>query len=113
VSSREMQHCIDECTQCHAVCLGTIQHFLAKGGLHAAPQHIRLLADCAQICQTSADFMIRSSDHYPLTCGVCADICQRCAEDCERMADDAPIRRCAQTCRTCAESCRHMAHVHA
>jgi hypothetical protein len=114
MNPQDMQHCIDDCTTCHAVCLQTIQHCLGKGGKHAARDHIRLLADCAQICRTSADFMIRGSELHAYTCGACAEICHRCADDCEQMAgDDAEMRRCADQCRRCAESCRQMAHAHA
>jgi hypothetical protein len=112
--NQDMQRCTDNCTTCHATCIATIQHCLGKGGRHAAREHIRLLADCAQICRTSADFMIRQSDHHALTCGVCAEICQRCADDCEQTADgDQEMRRCADICRRCAESCREMSHAHA
>lgn len=113
MNAQDMQRCIDDCTTCHAVCLQTIQHSLGRGGKHAAPEHIRLLADCAQICPTTADFLIRGSDLYPITCGACAEICQRCADECDRMADDAELHRCADQCRRCAESCRQMAHAHA
>ena len=58
---QDMQHCIQECTDCHQVCLRTIQHCLGMGGKHAEQQHIRLMADCAQICAVSADFMLRGS----------------------------------------------------
>ena len=105
----EMQKCIDNCTRCHAICVETATHALQKGGRHAEENHMRLLMDCAQICATSADFMLRGSDLHTHTCGVCAEICARCAEACERMADDDMMRRCAEECRRCAESCRHMA----
>lgn len=107
--TREMQECIDNCMRCHAVCLETITHCLQKGGKHAEAAHVRLLQDCAQICATSADFMLRGSDLHARTCGVCAEVCERCAESCERMADDDVMRRCAEECRRCAESCRRMA----
>ena len=113
MNAQDMQNCIDECTTCHAVCLKTIQHCLGKGGKHASRDHIRLLADCAQICRTSADFMIRGSELHHFTCGACAEICQRCADDCAQMADDAEMRHCADQCRRCAESCRQMAHANA
>ena len=106
--SGQMQDCIDNCTRCHAVCLETITHCLEKGGRHAEASHIRLLTDCAQICATSADFMLRGSDLHAHTCGACAEICARCAEDCARMADDDMMQRCADECRRCAESCRRM-----
>lgn len=106
-----MRECIDNCINCHAVCAETISHCLSMGGEHASPNHIKLLQDCAQICMTSADFMLRMSDYHPQTCGVCADICEACAEECEGMAsgDGADfMQRCADACRKCAESCRRM-----
>jgi hypothetical protein len=107
--SAQMQECIDNCQRCHAICVETTTHCLEKGGRHAEAGHIRLLLDCAQICATSADFMLRGSDLHARTCGVCAEVCARCAESCERMADDEMMRRCAEECRRCAESCRKMA----
>lgn len=109
--NQEMQTCIDNCQNCHAVCLETIAHCLEMGGEHASAAHIKLLQDCVQICQTSADFMIRMSDFHAQTCGVCADVCARCADECEKMAtgDGADfMQRCADACRKCAESCRQM-----
>jgi hypothetical protein len=108
----EMQQCTQNCLDCHAICLETAKHCLKMGGKHAAPDHITLLLDCAQICATSADFMLRGSDLHARTCGVCAEICERCAQDCERIADgDAQMLACAQMCRRCADSCRRMAQM--
>ena len=104
-----LQDCIARCTECHRVCLETIAHCLGKGGRHAEAGHIRMLQDCAQICATSADFMIRGSELHHWTCGVCAEVCDQCADDCERMNDDAQMQRCIDFCRRCAQSCREMA----
>jgi hypothetical protein len=104
-----MQQCIRNCLDCYRVCLETLNHCLLKGGKHAEAGHIRLLLDCAEICRTSADFMIRGSDLHGRTCGVCAEVCRRCAEDCEGLADDEPMKACAEMCRRCAESCQRMA----
>lgn len=95
--------------ECHTICLETITHCLAKGGEHARPDHIKLLLDCAEICQTAANFMTRDSEAHALTCRVCAEICERCAASCEEMGDDDEMRRCAEACLRCAESCREMA----
>ncbi len=108
---QEMQTCIENCQNCHSVCLQTIGHCLEMGGEHASAKHIKLLQDCVQICQTSADFMLRMSDYHPQVCGACADVCEACAEECEKMAtgDGADLmQRCADACRKCAESCRRM-----
>ncbi|MBK8020018.1 MAG: four-helix bundle copper-binding protein [Chloroflexi bacterium] len=108
--SDEMLRCIDNCMECHRVCVETTAHCLQMGDKHAEQSHIRLLLDCAQICQTSADFMIRGSDLHGMTCGVCAEVCQRCAQDCERLdPDDSQMQACAAACRRCAASCAEMA----
>lgn len=106
--SAEMQECIDNCTECHVICVDTATYCLEMGARHAEPAHLRLLMDCADICQTSANFMLRGSDLHAGVCAVCADICERCAEDCERFRDDERMQRCAEVCRRCADSCRRM-----
>lgn len=109
-TSAEMQQCIEDCTRCHAICLQTVSHCLELGGKHADPAHTRMLLDCAEICQTSANFMLRGSDLHQRTCAICAEVCRACAEDCERMADgDKMMLECARQCRSCADSCERMA----
>jgi hypothetical protein len=83
----------------------------AQGGLHAEPRHIRTLHDCAEICQTAAAFMARSSDHHHAVCGLCATLCEACAANCERIGQDEEMNACARLCRRCAQSCREMAPV--
>jgi len=104
----ELERCIDECMRCYAVCVSTAQYCLQQGGAHAEPSHVRVLLDCAEICRTSADYMLRGSDLHHETCRVCAVICTRCAEACSLMADDAIMTQCAEASRRCAESCRDM-----
>ena len=89
----------------------TVVHCLTNGGKHAEPSHLKLLMECANICNISANFLILGSEHHAQTCGVCADICEHCAEACERLAvseDDAPMKACAEICHKCAESCQQM-----
>lgn len=107
--NQEMQHCIQNCLDCHSICLNTIGYCLQQGGHHAEPSHIKLLMDCAQSCQTSADFMLRSSQFHAQFCGTCAQVCEQCAQDCDRMGNDAQMQACAEMCRRCAQSCRQMA----
>jgi hypothetical protein len=82
---------------------------LEQGGAHADAEHIRLMLDCAEICQTSANFMLRGSDLHPLTCEVCAEICAECADDCDGFDGDARMQNCAKVCRRCSETCQTMA----
>lgn len=106
--TQDLQPCIDNCTRCHQVCLSQVNRCLGKGGAHARPEHIRLLRDCAEICQTSANFMLRYSPLHRLTCGVCAQICELCAEECSKMGDSEFMRECIEACRVCAASCHEM-----
>lgn len=110
----QMQGCLQNCQQCHAICTETAQHCLQRGDKHGEADHIRLLLDCAQICQTSSDFMLRGSPLHTRTCGICAEICTACAEACEQVGkEDSMMKRCAEMCRRCAESCHQMAHAKA
>jgi hypothetical protein len=86
-----------------------IGYLLEKGGKGANGPRIRLLMDCAEICQTAANFMIRGSQTHGLTCFVCAEICEATANECQRYADDSTEAECLDACRRCAESCRAMA----
>lgn len=106
--SRDMELCIESCSDCHEVCLELIDHCLRTGGEHARPHHVKRLEDCAEICQTATNFMVRVSSHYPRICEVCAEICDACARDCEAMADDEMMRQCADVCRKCSDRCRAM-----
>jgi hypothetical protein len=61
---QQIQTCIQECHRCHDRCLETILHCLEISGDHAAPDHIRMLMDCIEIWQTSANFMLRMSNFH-------------------------------------------------
>lgn len=106
----QMRACIQNCQECHALCVETAQHCLTMGGKHASADHIRTLLDCAQSCATSLDFMLRMSPHHPKFCGSCAEVCKACGDSCEQLAGgDDLMRRCAESCRRCEGSCRQMA----
>jgi hypothetical protein len=106
--SKEMEKAIKDSLDCYHACTESIGMCLQMGGEHAAPEHIRLMRDCAQICNTSAEFMMRNSEFHGQVCEICADICDRCAESCGKF-DDKFMKECAEACRKCAESCRKMA----
>jgi hypothetical protein len=104
--SKEMQGCIAECLACYQTCLGmAMTHCLEKGGKHVEPAHFRLMMACAEICRTSAHFMLLNSPHHKHVCAECAEICDQCAKDCERVGD---MDDCVSACRSCAESCKNM-----
>ena len=108
----DMEVCIENCTECHRICLEAVTHCLRRGGAHSQPELIRLLLDCAQICQTSADFMIRNSELHQQTCAVCAHVCAHCANVCAGLGSaDPQMQECADICAQCAESCRQQLQI--
>ena len=42
-----VQRAIDDCKECHAICVQTIQYSVQQGGPYVAPDYLRLLEDCA------------------------------------------------------------------
>jgi hypothetical protein len=106
--SEEMQKCVALCVACHSSCVKAINHCLEAGGKNAAPEHIRLLLDCAALCEESATFMLRGSTLHGRICGVCAEACNMCAKSCEGVGKNGQLKACVSACRSCADSCRHM-----
>src|SRR5262245_42037636 len=104
----DTEACIENCIECHRICLEAVQHCLRRGG--AQPELVRLLLDCAQVCQTSAEFMIRNSELHHAACELCAHVCTHCADECAALGSaDSQMQECADVCAQCAESCREMA----
>ncbi len=106
---KDIDACVDLCQATHRACLETMLYCLGRGGAYADADHIRLLADCAAICQTSADFMLRDSPLHGSVCAVSAEVCDQCAVECDAFADNGRLERCARMCRQCAASCEAMA----
>jgi hypothetical protein len=82
-----------------------MNHCLEAGGEHVEPDHFRLMINCAEMCQTSANFMLSGSAFSSQVCEVCALICEACAQSCEQIEG---MEECARVCRECAGSCRQM-----
>ena len=102
----EMNKCIDECLNCHRTCLRTsMSHCLEMGGRHVQPEHFRLMLNCAEICQTAANFMLSASPMHGAVCAACAEVCAACEKSCEDVGD---MQECVQACHACAASCRQM-----
>lgn len=103
-----MKNCIELCNECRDLCEHTLyQHCLERGGKHVEQEHVKLMADCIEMCQTASHFMLRVSDSQGTVCGTCADICESCADSCDEIGGK-DMSRCAETCRRCGEACREM-----
>lgn len=103
---QKIQQCIQECLDCYKVCLQTsMNQCLESGGKHVEPEHFRLMSVCADICRTSAEFMLCASPLHTRVCAVCAEICDACAQSC---AEIGGMDECVESCRRCAQSCHQM-----
>lgn len=104
--SRDIEACIRSCWECRHECQTTFyNHCLEEGGEHLDTSHVKLMADCIQICQLTADFMTRNSDNHDTVCRACSEICEACGNSCEAIDD---MSSCAQACYKCAKLCRDM-----
>ncbi|WP_245291122.1 four-helix bundle copper-binding protein [Methylobacterium aquaticum] len=106
-----LQECVESCLKSHAMCLDTGRYCMEQQGSHVSAAHLALLLDCAEMCQTTANSLLRHSPQHAAVCEVCARLCEACATDCDKFTSDAQMQRCAQTCRNCASSCRDMAKI--
>jgi hypothetical protein len=97
----QMQDCIQDCLNCHAVCTDMASQAL-QGGKNAT--YVRTLLDCAEICLTAAHFMLRDSELHGYVCEACARVCTHCADLCFQMGDND----CGEACRACANSCQQI-----
>ena len=103
----DRQSCIDACASCHQVCLQmAMSHCLESGGKHVEPNHFRLMTNCADVCQTSANLQLSGSIYSSQLCALGAEVCEACADSCRTLdgMDD-----CVRACEACASSCHSMA----
>lgn len=108
-ANKHLHDCIQLCWSCRDICQKTLFHYcLKEGGRCVEEEHVKLMTDCIESCQVSADFMTRNSANFELTCNATAEICDACAESCEDIGGKE-MEECAEECRSCAEECRKMA----
>ena len=106
--SADMKKCSEECLSCSTVCIETIHHCLHMGGKQVEAVHFTTLLDCADICRTSASFLLRGSSLHADICRACATVCRACEASCRKMEGEE-MKRCADACARCAKSCERMA----
>jgi hypothetical protein len=103
-----LDDCIQDCLDCHRVCLETVTH-LSAAGRRVDPAHIRVLWSTAELVRASAGLLRAPGVDHGAAVAACADVCDRSAGYCEEYPDDAQMAACAAACRRCAEACRQVA----
>lgn len=111
-SMDERQVCIQNCVHCHLICRQMVQHSLQMGGVYAEASHVRLFEDCSEICEVTADFMLRESNHYRKLCAVCIEACDATSERCRRFPEDTRMAACAAACEETSRVCKQMIETH-
>jgi hypothetical protein len=99
------QQMLNALTECASACHYCSVSCLREEDIGMMAECIRLDMDCAQICELTAAFLSRESDHTRHLLKECAEICQKCAEECARHAHLDHCKECAEACRKCAHMC--------
>jgi hypothetical protein len=106
-TEQTMQICVAACNLCHQLCLqAAVNYKMGENPIEI--NHFRLMMNCAEICQMSANFQFSNSDFHHRLCGICADVCEVSATSCEKIGG---MNDCVTACRDCAASCQQMANI--
>lgn len=104
-SSSSMATCLQACQHCHEVCRKAAFGISPAAAQELAADDVRLLLECAELCQLSANWQLAGSQYCRQICGVCAEVCRQCQDRCN---DNEGMQECAAACQRCAESCAAM-----
>lgn len=97
-----IEDCVAACVGCHATCVQTVLHCIARDGSRTHARHIQTLLDCAELCQMAVRFMFANSAFQSRVCALCADACRACEAACRASGDPHDLR-CAEACVCCAD----------
>lgn len=101
----------DICQDCHDICLDILVNYCyVQGGEYTNPHHLKIMDDCIEICETTANFLRRNSEFSNEVCAPCASICYECANSCANLPS-REMQKCAEIARQCAQSCEQLARV--
>jgi hypothetical protein len=94
--------------KCTAICERVGGNLLSSQDIYMRGNQLKLMKDCADICNTCAMYMARNSPYTQSLANYCAYVCEACANECLRFSDhDSQL--CGQTCLECARACRTFA----
>lgn len=102
----EAKYNLEACQECYRICLALVNHCQTQGGALAESKQIRLLLDCAELCQTAAEFLPRGSELHRTICNACAVVSLKCAAACEEFIEDELMQACAAAGRRAATACQ-------
>ncbi len=106
--SNAYQACIDACGRCAQACWECFEACLNEQDLKARAGCVKMLVECARMCEMSMGGMSANARFAKQHCSLCAEVCDACAQDCNMFLDEH-CQKCAQECSACAQECRNMA----
>jgi len=108
--SPEVRSCVEATSACYTACTETLTYSLDVGADLSEPQHLRLLIDCCEVCQTAQNILLRASELSMMLAAVCVEACEKVADHCRQLdASDEQLAACAEVCDHTADCCRQLA----
>ena len=108
--SPEVRRCVEATSACYTACTETLTYSLDVGADLSEPQHLQLLIDCCEVCQTTQDVLLRASGLGIMLAAIFVEACEQVAESCRRIDEsDEQLAACAESCDETAESCHALA----
>jgi len=113
VERETLARCIEECFACAQSCTSCADACLSEDTVEELRKCIRLILDCADICDTTGRLLTRQTEYDAPTSKAqlesCREACRTCAEECERHAEmHEHCRVCAEECRRCEAACTEL-----
>ncbi len=86
---------------CAALCCKTWDLLLNRSDVPIRRYQIKLLSDCASVCDLCAKLVAENSVLMNSICEYCAFVCEYCGNECLRHHDQ-DSQMCGKTCLNCA-----------
>ena len=108
--SLRMRRCIEATSDCYTVCTETLNYRLNGGADIPDPEHVRLLIDCCEVCQTTQNSLLRASELGTMLSAVTVEACEKVSESLRAIdGSDEQLEHCADVCDETADCCRELA----
>ena len=102
--NQRLSQCVQDCLDCQNIGLETISYCLGMSDTYP----VRSILDCIEICQVTADLIMRGSKLRDELCKVCIEACEKCELFCNQFDSDFQMKACGQACRNCVDSCKEI-----
>lgn len=105
------QYILNTLQTCISTCAETSSLVLQQSNANLLLRVSKLSRDCADLCQLTAAFVARESEHLVYVLRECAELCRTCADEQARHAATiAACKRAEDACRRAEDACRTAYH---